>query len=639
MSTKKDQRLRFRALIIGILLIYLAGKWIFRGEMELYTFATWAAPFYNAVYILLIISLLNLPLRKYVPILSLNRIELLAIYAMVSVGSALISSDMQGILITLMGYPTYFANDINNWNQLFSGVLPQWLTVNDKSVLIGFYLGNSSFFTPEHMKAWLKPIIPWTLFIWALLMMLMCVNAILRKAWTDRERLTFPIVALPMAMAGEPEKFFKNKLMWLGFAIAGGITLINGLNYLYPSIPYIPIKRQTFELATGGPLDALNPIRISFYFFGITLGFLMPLDLSFSLYLFYFLFKLQAVVVQILGVPPESGFPYTDSQAFGAYIAIFCAAIWGLKGHLKNVWNTAIGRGDQTADDDEPMRYRWAIIGFGASSIFLVGFAIAAGISPIVAVAFFLVYIALSVMITRIRAEFGFPVHDMHHMGPGQTMVRLYGPGAFDKETLGAFSLFYWFNRVYRSHPMPHQLEGMKAAGPGGESQRSMMRVMLIAGMVAVPVCFLVYLQGFYVNGAATANINDWGIGYGNQMIQGRLERWLISPELPKMGERFATMFGFVFAIVLAAARRQFVGFPLHPLSYAVANSWGMYNLWLPIMVGSLCKTGVLRGMGLQGYRKAVMLFFGLMLGEFAVGCSWTILGMLMDIRTYDFWP
>ena len=607
------------------------------GAVERYTFATWAAPFYNAVYILLILSLLNLPLRKHLPALALNGLELLAIYAMVSVGSALISSDMQGILVTLMGYPAYFADDINNWNELFRGALPDWLTVTDKNALMGFYKGNSTFWTSEHWRPWLKPMICWTLFTWALLMMMLCVNTILRKAWVDRERLTFPIVALPMAMAEQPEKFFKNKLMWIGFALAGGITLINGLNYIYPQIPYIPIKRESYQIATSGPFAALGSVRIAFYFFAITLGFLMPADLSFSLYSFYILFKFEAVFVNMLGVPPGSDFPYTNSQAFGAYIAIFCAALWGLRGHLKNVWRIAMSKGKSNEDAGEPMRYRSAIIWFGLSSVFLLFFSVTAGMAPIVAVFFFAIYLALAVMITRIRAEFGFPVHDMHDMGPDQAMIRMVGSGVFDKPTLGVFSLFYWFNRVYRSHPMPHQLEAMKMAGSDGTAQRAMFKVILIAGLIAVPVCFLVYLHEFYTWGAGTAHINNWGTGYGS--IFRKLERLLKAPELPQMGETLASGAGFGFALLLAAARRHFVGFPFHPLAYAVANSWGMYNLWLPIMIGSLCKTAVLRGMGLQGYRRAMMLFFGLMLGEFAIGCTWTLYGLLRHIPTYDFWP
>lgn len=642
MTEHRPPRIRFRAIALGTALIPVAGAWIFGGEMggavARYTFATWAAPFYNAVYILLVLTLINLFLRRRAPAAAFNSLELLTVYVMVSVASALISSDLQGILVTLMGYPAYFANSSNGWDSLFSGVLPQWLMVNDRSVMAGFYQGNSSFFRIEHIAAWAGPVAAWSVFIWALLLMMLCVNTILRKAWIDRERLTFPIVALPLAIADESESFFSDRLMWLGFAIAGGITLVNGLAYIYPNVPYIPIKRVDYAVAQSGPLMALGRIRVAFYFFAITLGFLMPLGLSFSLWFFYILFKFQAVVVNTLGFPPESRFPYTDSQSFGAYVAIFLAAVWGLRKHLRQVWNSAWGRGSPADDAAEPMRYRSAVVWFAISSVVLLLFARLAGMKPQIALAFFGLYLMICVIVTRLRAEFGLPVHTMHHMAPDTTLARLFGNDIFDRSTLGALSLFYWFNRVYRSHPMPHQLEGMKLAGSDGGSQRAMFRAMLIAGVIAVPVCFLVYLNGFYRWGAATAHVNQWGSSYGREAFT-RLEEWLRPGNPPEAGEKLAAVFGFCVALALGAARTRFVGFPFHPLGYAVAGEWGMLNLWLPIMIGSICKGAVLRSLGLQGYRRAVMFFFGLMLGEFAVGCSWTLYGLIRHIPTYDFWP
>ena len=46
-------------------------------------------------------------------------------------------------------------------------------------------------------------------------------------------------------------------------------------------------------------------------------------------------------------------------------------------------------------------------------------------------------------------------------------------------------------------------------------------------------------------------------------------------------------------------------------------------------------KSGESRGERIQ--LRAPLL--GLMLGEFVVGITWMIIGMLLGIRTYDFWP
>src|SRR6185437_3340174 len=90
------------------------------------------------------------------------------------------------------------------------------------------------------------------------------------------------------------------------------------------------------------------------------------------------------------------------------------------------------------------------------------------GMSAWVAVLFFAIYFVLAVMITRIRAEFGFPVHDMHHVGPLNLLVAAFGPRSLGPTNLAAFSQTYWFNRTYFANPMPHQLEGMKLADVSG---------------------------------------------------------------------------------------------------------------------------------------------------------------------------
>jgi len=47
--------------------------------------------------------------------------------------------------------------------------------------------------------------------------------------------------------------------LWLVFAIAGGIDLINGLNFLYPSIPAIPIRiHQIGHLFREKPWNAIG---------------------------------------------------------------------------------------------------------------------------------------------------------------------------------------------------------------------------------------------------------------------------------------------------------------------------------------------------------------------------------------------
>lgn len=96
---------------------------------------------------------------------------------------------------------------------------------------------------------------------------------------------------------------------------------------------------------------------------------------------------------------------------------------------------------------------------------------------------------------------------------------------------------------------------------------------------------------------------------------------------------------GFLAVIFLAAMRMRFFWWPLHPLGYPVSTSFGGRMLWLCILIGSTAKWVVFKTGGWRSYRKLVPFFLGLVLGDFTMGSIWTLIGISLGIKTYDFWP
>jgi len=58
----------------------------------------------------------------------------------------------------------------------------------------------------------------------------------------------------------------------------------------------------------------------------------------------------------------------------------------------------------------------------------------------------------------------------------------------------------------------------------------------------------------------------------------------------------------------------------------------------LCVLISFLLKSFILKYRGIRAYRKAVPFFLGLALGDFLMGFSWFILGMVLNIPTYTFW-
>ena len=116
------------------------------------------------------------------------------------------------------------------------------------------------------------------------------------------------------------------------------------------------------------------------------------------------------------------------------------------------------------------------------------------------------------------------------------------------------------------------------------------------------------------------------------------LQSWLEDPTPAHPGSLLAVGAGFAVTMLLAAARTAYVGWPLHPVAYALSASWSIHLVWMPMLIAWIIKSAILRYGGLHSYRRALPLFFGLILGEAVVGCAWPIIGLLRDAPTYSFW-
>ena len=76
-----------RSIVIALFLLPLIYRWHIECEALRYTFPTLMAPFYSVVFAVVIISALNLILRKWMPAQALKNGELLTLYVLMSAHS------------------------------------------------------------------------------------------------------------------------------------------------------------------------------------------------------------------------------------------------------------------------------------------------------------------------------------------------------------------------------------------------------------------------------------------------------------------------------------------------------------------------------------------------------------------------
>jgi len=641
----QSKSVTWRALIIGLILIPFNAYWVIQIEIVWYSgHPTCASLFFNTIFILVAIIIGNLLAVKFSPKAALSQGELLTIYVILCIASTISSHDMLQILIPAIPHISWYSTPENEWAELFGRYIPSWLSISDKSVLRGYYEGGSTLYTAAHIKAWLTPMLWWTSFIFALLFVMVCVNVIVRRQWTEQEKLTYPIIQLPLAITekGGASGFFSNRLMWIGCGLAGALNLLNGLNFYFPSLPSIPVKVSQHNLGiyfTTKPWNAIGWLPLSFYPFAVGLSFFLPLDLSFSTWFFYLFRKGQQVLAAALGLRSLPGFPYLNQQSSGAWIGLGILAVWITRRHLRIVLKRVFISGRTRLlpsssfvdDTKEPLPYRWAFFGLIGGLFFLIAFSIRAGMTIWAAVVFFMLYFGISTAITRMRAELGPPTHELTPMNAGHIMVDFFGTRRLGAANLTIIAFYWFFNRSYRNHPMPQQLEGFKMAERTNMDNRKLVFAMMLAIIIAVPASFWAMLEMSYKVADAPGRWFAWETFH-------RLPTYLNFPSPTNYPALTFFGVGFVFTFLLMAMRMRFLWWPFHPAGYALSTNFGIDYIWFCLVISSCAKWVILRYGGLKAHRNAIPFFLGLILGEFAVGGFWSVLSVILQQRTYTFW-
>ena len=285
--------------------------------------------------------------------------------------------------------------------------------------------------------------------------------------------------------------------MWLGLSIGVTIDIINGLNFLFPAVPSLGGKLYDLRrIFTERPWSGIGWSPIGVFPFGVGLSFFIPLDLSFSCWAFWLIWRAERLLGVIAGWRGLPRFPYEAEQSHGAYLGLCVVAIWMSRRYLRGIARQLV-----SPKAGEPISYRLIVIGLLGGAAFIVGFCLKMGMNFWVIVVYFAIWYAIAIAITRLRAELGSPVHDLHFIGPDEMLPRLLGIRRLGATNLTGFAYLYCLNRAHRSHAMPHQLEGFKLADGANIPIRRFAFLMMLASALGALGSFWAYLSMYYAEG------------------------------------------------------------------------------------------------------------------------------------------
>ena len=622
----------FRAAIIALVLTWLSGYWIRQSEIvALACQGTEAVPSIPGVGALILLLLGNGVARRTRIVRPLSIPEMVTVFLFVTVATTMFGCGIGRFLLAVLTAPFYYSSPAAPLEKL-AAFIPSWISPQDPSVHRWLYESSPTGQVP--WQAWQWPIVAWTGFFLMFGGMLLCLMRLFSERWGDEERLVFPLVRLPLQMMDpgySKVPFFKSKATWIGIGLAVLLNAINIVRGVFFGGPSGGLYMDMGASLVGAPWNALRPVMVHFRPELIGLGYLIPTDLSFSIWFFHWISKMQALLISgIMGLRLP-GAPFAQEQGIGAYAVLGGLLFWKSSRPIVEGFRALVRSGD----DDGSSRadsYRWPLIGAVLGFVGAVVFCRAAGMALWLTVIYLGLLTSVSVVYARLRAEAGAPLVWAFPYGLAHKAVRYFaGSAAFvgsgpDYRSPTIFHLFIFMSRGYFPTVSGYGIEGLSLGEQAGMRKGSIFWLLLCAIGVGALSSFYFHLVPYYAHGAIGLRGGLWGSGEAQAQYAAlwTATRMPVPPDQPRI---IATLSGGALLTVLTLVRARFFGSPFHPLGYAMACSYGEL-LWGPFLVTWIIKSVLLRYGGHQAYLAVLPGFLGFALGHFVVaGAIWGSLG------------
>jgi len=642
--------LTLRALLIAILLTFIASFWIDISEVvTFFCQITEAVPAVPAVAFLIALVLVTPFVRRISARLALGRVEILTIYVFLTVSTSMAGCGIARFFINTIPVLFYFDNPENDFAS-YQRFMPDWMVPHDRETIRQLYEGSPTGAIP--WAFWVKPIAAWGLFFLALWIVFMCLTVVFRRQWSEKEKLIYPLLYLPMEVTEDIDgaslltSFFHNRIMWIGFGIAFFYNLSNIANAYNPQLVALGKYYDIGRLFTERPLSALRPIQLHYRPEMIGFGYLVSTEVAMSVWVFYLVLKLESLVTAMAGIQ-MAGFPFAQEQSLGAFVAMALTLTWIARHHLWDVVRKAFSRAPDVDDSDEPMSYRLTVFGGLIALGVTAGWMMFAGMALWLTVVYLGLILMVALVYTRIRAEIGvpliwmFPYYQHYRAIKYFTNSRmLMDGGQWRSATI--FTTLVFLSRGYFPSLMAYQAEGFRISHETGMNPRRMSWNLIAALVVGLVMAIWLHLRSYYAYGAGGVRaLEGWGAGISQAEYQALTgyAKAVSPPDIPRI---VATIGGFLIAGGLMGLRMVFLKFPLHPLAFCMTTSYGDL-VWGTFFLVWLIKSIVFKLGGMRAYRQLIPGFIGLALGHFfTAGIVYSLVGSSASapewVKRYGVW-
>ncbi len=617
-----------RATILGVVLLIVGVAWVRYAAL-----ITFGANIDNSVPAgpALLALLVLIALDRLLAWLARRRIiqsrEIAVAYIIALVGIPLSSLGIVRPMLPSLTALRYFADPSNNFADL-AELVPAWLAPTQEQAITDYFEAAATERVPWEL--WVTPLSAWMVFLGAFFAVLVALAVLLRRPWTENDRLSYPVATFAIELVGRegaisPLPLMRNPLMWIGFGLAAIFDGTNVAQAMNPGLPALGLSYPLGSLFTERPWSALRTVIFYHRPEFIGFGWLVPVEILGSTWAFYLLTALMSVGGMAAGYEPP-GFPFVARQSAGAYLAMALILLWSARHALRQSLRLR--------------RSAWLVLGAGLLVMLI--WTWAAGMEPLLAALFFIAMLLIAITFARIRAETGVPTNWAFPFGEAKKLIlEATGTAMWSRagmQSLTIMSMMNFLARGYFPSLMAFSIESLELGERMQARRREVVGALAVAFIVGLPLAYAMHLQAFYQYGANVLEGGTISGGYRTALAKQEFDLLSKLVDNPGIPQRLATGFaagGAGMVVLLSVLRHHFLRLPIHPLGYALATSYG-YLLWAPFLTVWVIKSIVVKIGGARAYRRLTPLFLGIAFGHlFVAGLLWGAFGALLPGELY----
>ncbi|HYE06414.1 MAG TPA: DUF6785 family protein [Planctomycetota bacterium] len=471
--------------------------------------------------------------------------------------------------------------------------------------------------------AWAAPALAWAPLVIGLCLASIAAAFLVRRQWLEHERLPYPVAAATFSLIDDPQPGRRlppvvgDRGFGVALAIAAAVVTWRGLAAM-DVVPFtialevrLPLDGQPWEKMYEWWMQ-VNP----HLFLGmLAMAFLIPLDLSFSLWFFFVATNLIVMALRTGG--HEISFHHVRHVGFGAFAMIAPLVLWlGRRWYLA-VAAAAFGRRtDAAARAAAP--WLWAMIGGLAT---MAAWLVAHGAPVVEAIGMVLMYVGFLLVIARILAEAGVPFLQM----PENINELLYTTIGFGLPVaaLLPLALIGMCLLDAREAVLPYAVDASYLAERGAVPPRRLAATMLVVALAGAAIACAAVVWFAYTGSGHSDTFTPYQ--YELDKIANGDAAGGVASTARRAEDFWCYGLGAGVTAACAVARTLLSWWPFHPLALGVALSYPGAHGWASFLVAWAAKALIMRYGGVGLYRRLVPVAIGLAAGEALAVCGFAV--------------